>query len=26
MTNEEFLDRAGRVHNDGNRNLFTPQG
>lgn len=24
MTNEEFLDRAGRVHNDGKRNLFTP--
>jgi acetyl-CoA C-acetyltransferase len=26
MTNGEFLNRAGRVHNDGNRNLFTPLG
>ncbi|MES1949772.1 acetyl-CoA acetyltransferase [Salinisphaera sp. S4-8] len=26
MTNEEFLDRTGRVRNDGKRNLFTPDG
>ncbi|MEQ8798000.1 MAG: acetyl-CoA acetyltransferase [Salinisphaeraceae bacterium] len=26
MTNEEFLDRRGRVHNDGKRNLFAPDG
>ncbi|MES1944689.1 acetyl-CoA acetyltransferase [Salinisphaera sp. PC39] len=24
MTNEEFLNRTGRVHSDGKRNLFTP--
>ncbi len=26
MTNEEFLNRTGRVHHDGKRNLFTPEG
>ncbi|QHS10043.1 acetyl-CoA acetyltransferase [Sinimarinibacterium sp. NLF-5-8] len=26
MTNEEFLDRTGLVHNDGKRNLFAPDG
>jgi acetyl-CoA C-acetyltransferase len=26
MTNEEFLNHAGCVHSDGERNLFTPNG
>jgi acetyl-CoA C-acetyltransferase len=26
MTDEEFLNRAGRVHSDGKRNLFSPNG
>ena len=25
-SNEEFLNRTGRVHHDGKRNLFTPEG